>query len=223
MTPAAGAHTGVKICGVCTPDDARMATSAGASFVGVILAPGFDRTRTLSQAGAIFEAAGDAARVGVFVDATTSQMLHAVDALRLDVLQLHGDESPELLRALHDAGVEVWKAVRVRAAADVTAAASRYADVADALLLDGWSAQTRGGAGVRFDAAAVARVRGDVPVSLRLVVAGGLAPDNVADVVRALRPDVVDVSSGVEEVRGRKSAGRVQAFIAAVRGAEETQ
>jgi phosphoribosylanthranilate isomerase len=229
----------VKICGVCTPADAALAGTAGAAYVGVILAPGRSRSCTATQASAIFRATR-AKRVGVFVDAAPEAVAEAVRALGLDVVQLHGEEPPEaverlagglhaverLAGGLHAverlagglAPVELWKAVRVRSAQDIRTAAARYAAVVHGLLLDGWSADAHGGTGAAFDWAASAAVRGELPPRLKVVVAGGLRPDNVASAVRLLRPDVVDVSSGVEEEPCRKSAERVHAFIAAARG-----
>lgn len=200
-----------------------MAVTAGADCVGVILAPGYGRSQTLEQAGAILAGAGGALRVGVFVDATAQEMKHAARTLGLGAVQLHGDEPASVLEALHGGGFEVWKAVRVREPADVTHAAATFGHVADALLLDGWSAAAHGGTGARFDWDGVAALRPTLPAALRLVVAGGLDPANVAGVVRRLRPDVADVSSGVEEAPCRKSAERVRAFIAAVRGVEDMQ
>lgn len=219
----------VKICGVCRAEDARLAALAGASWIGVILAPGRSRSQTVEQAAAIFDAAVAAResspprRVGVFVDASVDVVAGAARMLGLDAVQLHGDESLELVRSIRGAvACEVWKAVRVRGPADVTHAAHTYASDVDALLLDGWSAGVHGGAGVKFDWNAVAGSRGggvDVGDGLRLIVAGGLTPDNVEDAVRLLRPSVVDVSSGVEAAPGRKSPEKIHAFIAAARGA----
>jgi phosphoribosylanthranilate isomerase len=213
-----------KICGVCTPEDAACAVAAGAGYVGVILAPDRGRSRTLTEAAGIFQASADARRVGVFVDAANREMAGAAQSLGLDVVQLHGEEAPEQiveLRSALPAGVRLWKAVRVRGPQDIADAAARYADTADGLLLDGWSAEGHGGVGARFDWGAAAEARRLLPPHLEVVVAGGLGPENVAGVIRLLRPDVVDVSSGVEETLGRKSAERVQAFIAAARAAAD--
>jgi phosphoribosylanthranilate isomerase len=213
-----------KICGVCTPADAAEAAAAGAGYVGVILAPGRSRSRTLSEAAAIFERAGTAGRVGVFVDAAVGEMAEAARTLGLDVVQLHGDEAPADLVALRralPAGVRLWKAVRVRTPHDIAAAAARYAEEAEGLLLDGWSAAGQGGVGARFDWEAAAQDRRALPAHVEVIVAGGLGPDNVAGVIRLLQPDVVDVSSGVEASLCRKSTERVRAFIAAAQAAAD--
>jgi phosphoribosylanthranilate isomerase len=210
----------VKICGVCRAEDAAVAAAAGASYVGVILVPGRPRSRTTAEAAEIFAGGYDVLRVGVFVDAPLQEIAAAAGRLRLDVVQLHGSEERGLVREVAArTGARVWKAVRVRDPGDVTAAAARYVGAVDALLLDGWSPRGEGGVGAAFDAAAVAPVRAKLPLELELVVAGGLTPDSVGDVVRLLDPAVVDVSSGVEEAVGRKSAARVRAFIAAAHAA----
>jgi phosphoribosylanthranilate isomerase len=219
-----GASPSVKICGVCHAADAAYATAAGAAIIGVILAPGRPRTRTLPEAAAIFAAAGTSRRAGVFVDADESEILQAVDRLGLDIVQLHGAEPAGLAASLKSrTSGEVWKAVRVTAPGDIGRAAVRY-DAADALLLEGWSPRGVGGVGAAFDWAGVRQERKRLPAALRVVVAGGLTPDNVASMIALLRPDVADVSSGVEGAEGaqRKSAALVTAFIAAVRGAKVT-
>ena len=211
--------TRIKICGVCRPQDAEAAAEAGASFIGVILAPGRRRTQTPQRAAEIY-AATPLRRVGVFVDATAAEMARLADELLLDVVQLHGDESPESIRELAARGLELWKAVHVRGPGDIPAAAGRFGDVAHALLLEGWSAQDHGGVGAAFDWEAAAAARRSLSPSLHIVAAGGLTPENVGQAVALLAPDVVDVSSGVEEETGVKSAVRMQAFVDAVRRAK---
>lgn len=218
----------VKICGVCRTRDAATAAEAGADCVGVVLAPGHRRTRSLDEAAAIFGAAGTARRVGVFVDADLRALRSAAERLRLDVLQLHGTESPDAVVAARAAGPwRVWKAVRPRGRDEFLSALDRFAGVADALLLDGWSGRAAGGTGTRFDWAAVEGAREAVPDGLRLIVSGGLTPETVGEAVRRFEPDAVDVSSGVERVVGEKDDALVRAFVerareAAGRGTEPT-
>ncbi|HSJ25185.1 MAG TPA: phosphoribosylanthranilate isomerase [Longimicrobiales bacterium] len=215
----------VKICGVCTPADAELVASSGADWLGVILAPGRSRSRTVAEAAAIYAAGDGVRRVGVFVNAGVEEMVEASDALRLDCVQLHGDEAPEvgarLARALDRSGrrVAIWKAVAVQQADDPARVAGVWQGVAHGLLLEGWSAAGHGGVGARFDWAAAAGTGAALPSGMQLVLAGGLDPDNVGTAIRLLRPDVVDVSSGVEQALCRKSAERVRAFIAAARAA----
>ncbi|MBR9991010.1 MAG: phosphoribosylanthranilate isomerase, partial [Gemmatimonadetes bacterium] len=215
MTAGAVDAVAVKICGLCHGADARAAAAAGAAWAGVILAPGRGRTQTVTQAAVIFHAvAASMRRVGVFVDPTAAEVLDAVRLLKLDAVQLHGDEAVGLVKQIRaGAGCEVWKAVRVRDPSDVVTGARTWRGRVDALLLDGWSPDAHGGAGARFDWAAAAAA--GLPGDMRVIAAGGLTPENVAGAISLLRPAIVDVSSGVESVPGRKSPDRIQAFVAA--------
>lgn len=207
----------VKVCGLTRAEDARIAAGAGARFLGVILAPGGKRTVTPEAAAVIFDGV-PARRAGVFVNATAGELRHAAAVARLDVLQLHGDEPPELASALRGEGFTVWKAVRPRDGDEFAEAVVRYSGSVDALLLDGYSADARGGTGTSFPWREVAGRLSIVPPELALVAAGGLRAENVAEAASILRPWVVDVSSGVESAPGVKDAEAVRAFIAAVRG-----
>jgi phosphoribosylanthranilate isomerase len=151
-------------------------------------------------------------RVGVFVDASRDEMARVADAAGLDLLQLHGEEPPELLAGLPRRAL---KAIRV-GSGFVAEDALRYGD-ALGLLLDTRSREMPGGTGRAFD---WSLVRG-VPERARFVVlAGGLTPDNVTAALAAVRPHGVDASSGLETAPGRKDPARVRAFVAAARAAE---
>lgn len=210
----------IKICGLCHPGDAGIAAEAGADYLGVVLAPGGPRSQSVDSAASIFAAAPGVRRVGVFVDATEAEIVEAGVRLGLDVVQLHGTEPPELIAALRTTKRwEIWKAMRPRDRDELIAGLSIYGEIADGILLDGWSARAAGGTGARFPWDEVAAVRDRVPAGVRLIVAGGLGPENVATAIARLAPDVVDVSSGVEAVIGRKAPERIRAFIAAAREA----
>lgn len=209
----------VKICGLTRLDDARMAARAGATYLGSILSVGFRRSVEPGFAAEVREVTG-LALVGVVVDETPSRAAQLARATRAEVLQLHGSEPPRVLEALRGLGEwELWKALRIRNADEVLQALERYAGVADALLLDGWHPEHQGGSGARFPWDLVAPLRDRFPAGVRFVAAGGLQPSNVAEAVRRLRPDVVDVSSGVEIRPGVKDPGRVRAFIRNARAA----
>lgn len=208
--------TEVKVCGLMRHADAAAAARAGAAYLGVILAPGFRRSVTPDKARIILDSF-PVRRVGVFVDADEDALRSVARAAGVHVLQLHGDEPPELAARLRTEGWEVWKAVRARDADDFSAAARRYAGSVDALLLDGYTPDAHGGTGTRFPWDEVAARLHELPPGVRLIAAGGLRPENVALAVRTLRPHAVDVSSGVERAPGEKDPRAVQDFVHAVR------
>jgi phosphoribosylanthranilate isomerase len=208
MTPPA-----VKICGLTTERDARVAIEAGADYLGAILSEGFARS-VQPEVAAGFVIPDGPPVVGVFVDATPRSAAEAVRRARAGLIQLHGEESPDVVRTLREEGPwKLWKAVRVRSADDLLRALDDYGTLVDGLLLEGWHAQRGGGAGAGFSWDLVASVRSSFPADLTFVAAGGLVPGNVREAVARLTPDVVDVSSGVESRRGVKDPQRVRAFV----------
>lgn len=208
----------VKICGLTRREDALAADEAGADYLGVVLSSGFSRSVAPRSASAIV--AGTRARkVAVLVDETPDDAALAATAIGADVLQLSGDESPEAMVELRARGAwRIWKAVRARSIDELADALERYGRAVDGILVEGWKAGSHGGSGTRVTLDA-ASVRASVPDALDFILAGGLGPDSVVDAVRAFRPDVVDVSSGVERSVGVKDPDRVQAFIEAARAA----
>jgi phosphoribosylanthranilate isomerase len=209
----------VKFCGLTRPDDAEEAGRLGASFAGVIFAGG-PRRVSPPEALAVLDAAGPGLeRVGVFGAQGVPEIARVAAAARLDVVQLHADPTPELVADVRDGtGCQVWAVVRVMN--DVLPGGlDELAAAADALLLDAHVADRLGGTGVPFDWGRVARRRQQLR-GRRVVLAGGLTPDNVSAAISALVPDVVDVSSGVESAPGVKDHARMRAFVEAVRRAE---
>jgi phosphoribosylanthranilate isomerase len=207
-----------KICGLCRPEDAAQAARAGADYIGVILASGFPRSQTIESADRIFAAALGAARVGVMIDPTIAEARAAQQALQLNVIQLHGDETPAQVRELSSVAT-IWKAVRVRSPVDLTHAIQDFGTLMRGLLLDAHDPTRRGGSGRPLDWAGIAEARREISPDLQLILAGGLTPNNVALAIKQLQPDVVDVSSGVESALGIKSAELVQSFLDAARSA----
>ncbi|MBN2645236.1 MAG: phosphoribosylanthranilate isomerase [Desulfuromonadaceae bacterium] len=199
----------VKICGITKLDDALAAIAAGADALGFVFYARSPRCVEVEQVQRmIAQLPPFVARVGLFVNALPQQVEQTVRACRLDVVQLHGDESPQ--DCCYE-GVQVVKALRVREPGDL----QRINDYREhspvcAFLLDAWVADAYGGTGTlgRWDLAAQAAC--SVPV----ILAGGLTPDNVAEAVAAVRPYAVDVSSGVECSPGVKDAQKVQLFVA---------
>ena len=211
------AETRVKICGLTLPEDARLAISAGAHYLGAILSPGFGRSVDAAVA-AQFASGSDATLVAVVVNAGVEEAARVARSVGAGVIQLHGSEDPGELDALRDEGDwQLWKSVAVRRASDVEQALDRWVESADGLLLDGFRAGSAGGSGVTFPWEALEALRPDIPEELTLVVAGGLTPDNVGEAVARLSPNVVDVSTGVEERLGVKDASKVRAFVSAAR------
>jgi indole-3-glycerol phosphate synthase / phosphoribosylanthranilate isomerase len=213
-TPRGSGRVTVKICGITSKEDALLAVSAGADAVGFVFWPGSPRTVDPQAARAIAAAVPPfILRVGVFVDATAEEMRRVADEVGLDIVQLHGNESPE---AVSRAPRRAVKAVRVGPGFRPDEAL-RYDGTAAALLLD-----TRvegdgrpGGTGRVFDWSLVRPVREGTSF---LILAGGLTPENVGEAVAAVRPDGVDVSSGVESAPGKKDPAKMRAFVEAVRG-----
>ncbi len=200
----------VKICGITTVTDAEMCVEAGADAIGLNFWPRSVRACDRETARAICTAVAKRALVvGVFVDASAEELSRSRTALGLGCLQLHGDESPELVaRFLPHA----YKALRVRDGSAVDAAA-RFPG--EHILLDAYVAGLPGGTGATFDWTVAKVVAGQ----RKLTLAGGLTPDNVAEAVRAVSPYCVDTASGVESAPGVKSPARVHAFVAAARAA----
>lgn len=208
----------VKICGLGRREDVLAAEEAGADYLGFVLSAGFGRSVDPTGAGALV-AGARASRVAVVVNESPDAAAGLAEAIGADVIQLHGAEEPDVLRALRDRGEwRLWKAVRARSLADVEEAAKRYAGIADALLVEGWheGPPGRGGARVTLDPPSV---RGTIPPGMGFVLAGGLDPESVEDAIRLFRPDVVDVSSGVEASLGVKDPELVRAFVEAARTA----
>jgi phosphoribosylanthranilate isomerase len=200
----------IKICGICRPEDAGYAARSGADYLGVILAKRGPRARSIDEAQAIFAEARDARRVGVFADQTVQEIGEACERLELDVVQLHGHESSAVVAEVQRSmSCLVWKAASLESTDDLARVVDTYADVVNGLLFDG----PRAGSGTPFDWDLARNARALLPPTVEFIVAGGLTPDNVAVVVAELRPDVVDVASGVEHTVCEKSKELIERFI----------
>lgn len=202
----------VKICGITRPEDAAMAIRAGADWLGLNFWPTSKRYLTLAQASDVVHAARrarpDVLLVGVFVDQPIGEVTGVMSALELDRAQLHGDEPPDYVSRLGDRAI---KALAMSESAQLDAMAEYECPV---ILVDTPS-PGRGGSGIVGDwsvAEAAAAER-------RVILAGGLAPDNVGDAIARVRPWGVDVASGVESAPGVKDAQLVARFVAEARAA----
>ncbi len=200
----------VKICGVTTVRDAVHAVNLGADAIGLNFYSKSPRCISINRAKTIVAALPPFIWiVGIFVNETQRSIENICRAVKLDVAQLHGTESPTFARKLK---MRTMKAIAVRDAS-IDVVAHRYAN-ADAIVLD--AAQSGfGGGGITFDWRLARRVAKKQPVLL----AGGLTPENVAEAVRQVRPFGVDVASGVEKKPGEKDLKKMAAFIAAARSA----
>ncbi|MDF1501532.1 phosphoribosylanthranilate isomerase [Roseisolibacter sp. H3M3-2] len=215
----------VKICGLVRAEDAAEAARLGADYLGAIFAGG-PRQIVPAAARAILEAARDAASgprplgVGVMGTQAPDAIARIADEAGLDVVQLHADPDAAAVEAVRRVYPgRVWAVLRI-AGADVPPQAADLFAAADAVVLDAKvDGHQLGGTGVALAwgdvADALAPLRGRTP----LVLAGGLRAENLGDAVRALLPDVVDVSSGVERSPGVKDPQRLAAFLAAARSA----
>lgn len=208
----------VKFCGLTRFEDAREAMRLGAAYVGAIFAGG-PRNVTPERARELFDAAtGGPAAVGVFgaddVDAIAANAITA----GVEVIQLHGDPRAADVRAMRKRfGGRIWAVARADGSVLPEWTEELFHE-ADAVLLDARVQGRLGGMGIALEwgalADSVAALRGRTPV----VLAGGLKPENVAEAVRLLAPDVVDVSSGVESSPGIKDHAKMRAFFDAAGG-----
>lgn len=202
--------TRVKICGITRAEDAELAVSLGASALGFVMWPRSPRFVEPARARDIVRALPPfVTPVGVFVDQPAGHVKDVVAVVGLGAVQLHGNEDVGFCRAI---GRRAIKAASVAQAAALTA----FWPAEVTLLLDAVDADRRGGTGQTVDWAAAAALASQ----RRIILAGGLTPENVAEAIRTVRPFAVDVSSGVESAPGVKDGQRLRAFFAAVAAAE---
>ena len=201
-------RTRIKICGLTRVEDTRLACDLGADAIGLNFYPGSklflstERALPIRAAMPAFVSA-----VGLFVNAGRGEVEAVLEALHLDCLQFHGDESPEFCRSF---SMPYMKVIRVREGLDIKAEISKYSD-SSAILLDSFDKNVFGGTGLRFDWEVARRCVQDGDA--KIVLAGGLMADNVATAIEQVRPYAVDVSSGVESAPGVKCAQRLTAFF----------
>jgi phosphoribosylanthranilate isomerase len=207
----------IKICGLRTPETLDVALESGADQVGfVFFAPsprnlGLEAARVLGA-----HVRGKAAKVALTVNANNHLLQDIISALKPDMLQLHGNETPDRVQVIRSRfGLPVMKALPIATRADLSPI-REYARVADRLLFDARAPETAtrpGGLGKSFDWDLLTGLDAGVPFML----SGGLDPSNVAEAICITRPWGVDVSSGVERTPGEKDADKIRAFIHAAR------
>jgi phosphoribosylanthranilate isomerase len=206
--------TKIKICGIKTINDARAAMDAGADLIGFNFYPKSPRYVEVGMCRNIMSVVrqdGRVKSVGVFVNASVGEILATMDTLGLNLAQLHGDETPEMLKVLDG---KAFKAFR-----GIPGSIDGFErQDAPAFLVDAAVKGVYGGSGVTADWDGAAELAKMYP----LLLAGGLTPENVADAVSRVQPWGVDVASGVESAPGVKDASKMSAFVKAVRSVEST-
>ena len=204
--------TRVKVCGITRVEDALAAARVGVDAVGFVFYPPSPRYVAPERARDITAMLPPfVSTVGLFVDADAATVAATLRAIRLDYLQFHGAESPEFCAQFD---VPFLKAVRVKPGVDLLQYAITFS-AAKALLLDAFVAGMHGGTGQGFD---WQLIPSNMPTPV--ILSGGLAPGNIAQAVRTVRPWAVDVSSGVEAAKGIKDANKIEQFMRGVRNAD---
>jgi phosphoribosylanthranilate isomerase len=208
--------TDIKFCGLTRPEDANHAVNLGARYVGAIFAGG-PRMLTLERAAEVFAGVpASVGRVGVFADQSATEIASAARALGLAVAQLHSSFDADRVAALRrEFSGEIWTVVRV-SGDSLPADFNDLCHSSDAILLDAFVPGALGGTGVTLAWKELAGALARISPSARIVLAGGLRPENVGAAIAALAPAVVDVSSGVESSPGSKDHDRMRAFRDAV-------
>jgi phosphoribosylanthranilate isomerase len=210
----------VKICGLSTPDTLDVALEAGADMVGFVFFPPSPRNISFGTAHALASRVqGRARKVALTVDADDAFFEKIIEALKPDLLQLHGHETPQRVAAIRESfGLPVMKVLPIETQADL-ATITNYTGVADRLLFDARpprEATRPGGLGKPFDW----HLLENLNLSIPFMLSGGLDAGNVAEALRVTRAPGVDVSSGVESAPGVKDIEKIRAFIRAVRSAK---
>jgi len=206
-------RTRVKICGITRREDALESVKQGADAIGLVFYPPSPRAVSIGQASRIVEGLPPFVTVvGLFVNAERSEITATLAQTRIDLLQFHGNESPE---ACESYGRPYIKAIRMREGIDLNALKSQYPGAA-ALLLDAYTEGVPGGTGTRFDWDRIPR-----GLNGSIILAGGLSPENIESAVRQVRPFAVDVSGGVESQKGIKDPAKIALFMQGVWSASE--
>ena len=201
-----------KICGITRIEDALAAVEAGADAIGLVFYAKSPRAVNVQQARAIIAALPPfVTTVGLFVNASRCELGEILDAVPLDLLQFHGDETPADCEGYHRPWI---KALRVKVGDDIAASCKAYAG-ASGILLDTYVEGVPGGTGEAFDWSLVPK-----DLSKPIILAGGLSATNVAQAIAQVHPYAVDVSGGVEQSKGIKDHAKIRAFIQAVRSSK---
>ncbi len=206
-------RTRAKICGITRIQDINSVVHAGADAIGLVFYPPSPRNVSIEQAqGLLQHIPAYVQVVGLFVNSTAYEIQDILKTVPLDILQFHGDESPEQCQAIaQQVGRRWYKAIQVKPDLDVVAEIQRYqAAGASAVLLDSWHPDLKGGTGHSFDWSTFPQL--DIP----LILAGGLNPDNIEQAIHTTQAYAVDVSGGVESAKGIKDQQLIERFMQGV-------
>ena len=206
----------IKICGLSTPDMVDAAVAARATHIGLVHYPPSPRHVSLERAAALRARVPRAVKVVLLlVNEQPQPTAQAIQAVRPDVVQFHGSETPEWLAVLkQNTPLEIWKAIGV-SGTDNLERAQRYKDAAHRVLYDAPAKKLPGGTGLAFDWSLLTSFKHTMPWGL----AGGLTPETVAEAIRMTGAELVDASSGLESAPGIKDAAKIAAFCEAARAA----
>jgi phosphoribosylanthranilate isomerase len=206
-------RTRVKICGITRQQDIQSVVNAGADAIGFVFFPPSPRSVTIEQAQILStHIPAYVQLVGLFVNASIEEIQQTLKHVPLDILQLHGDETPAQCQQIAQATGRRWyKAIQVKPEIDLISTIQQYQQVgASAMLLDAWHPELKGGTGHSFDWNQFPQL--DIP----LILAGGLTPDNVEDAIETTHAFAVDVSGGVESAKGIKDQQLIEKFMQGV-------
>jgi phosphoribosylanthranilate isomerase len=206
-------RTRAKICGITRIEDVQSVVQSGADAIGLVFYPPSPRNVSMGQAQILVQHIPAYVQVvGLFVNATADEITQVLKHVPLDMLQFHGDESPEQCQSIAEQTARRWyKAIQVKPDLDVIATIEKYQQAgASAVLLDAWHPELKGGTGHSFDWTQFPQL--DIP----LILAGGLNPDNIEEAIHTTQPFAVDVSGGVESAKGIKDQQLIQRFMQGV-------
>lgn len=206
-------RTRAKICGITRVKDVHAVANAGCDAIGFVFYPPSPRHVTLEQAEILIRAVPAYVQaVGLFVNSHADEIQAILNKVPLDILQFHGDETPEQCQAIaQQVGRRWYKAIQVQPDLDVIAEIQRYQDAgASAVLLDAWHPDLKGGTGHSFDWDTFPKL------NIPLILAGGLNPDNIEQAILTTQAYAVDVSGGVESAKGIKDQQLIERFMQGV-------
>ena len=206
-------RTRVKICGITRTQDIKSDVDAGADAIGFVFFPLSPRNVSVELAQELVKyVPAYVQTVGLFVNASSDEILEVLKIVSLDVIQFHGDETPEQCQKIAKLTGRRWyKAIQVKPDLDVISTIKQYQQVgASAMLLDAWHPELKGGTGHSFDWSQFPQL--DIP----LILAGGLKPENIENAIKTTKAYAVDVSGGVESAKGIKDQQLIEQFMQGV-------